>query len=167
MRSLQYELGHRTAEGSYEGGWRPALVAWSSKDVTHYFKTCNTCQRMICLPWYTTWAYIPHSSLFELVSINFACPFPATTSRIGFLLVNVEHLTGWPIMEATKRATAGIVLELMSEKRFPFFGSPRAVGSNNAACFTANVLQKFIKEEGTEWPWWFHIFQCPMDRLSG
>lgn len=40
-------------------------------------------------------------------------------------------------MEATKRATIGVVLDFMHEKLFPVIGAPRNVVSDNAACFTA------------------------------
>lgn len=94
---------------------------------------------------------IPRSSLFEVFSIDFAGPLPKSTSGNRFLLICVEHLTGWPIVKATATATAETVRGFIESLILIPFGAPGQIVSDNAACFRAKVLQDFMCEIGAKW----------------
>lgn len=68
-----------------------------------------------------------------------------------FLLVCVEHRTGWPVVAPNVRATAEVVKEVMETMIIPPFGAPVVVFSDSAACFTPGILQNFMKGQGMQW----------------
>lgn len=151
MASLHDDLGHWDAAATRsmiaERFWWPDMM----KDIAHYVKTCGNFQKMGSTRLYTTSRFVPQSSLLDVFSIDFASPFPETTAGNKFLLVSVEHLTGWPIVSPTKLATAQTVLNFIKQKIIPPFGAPKVVITDNGACFTAQVLQSFMRQCGTSW----------------
>ena len=86
-----------------------------------------------------------------MFSINFAGPFPETQRGYKHLLVCVEHLTGWPIVVPTNVATAEIVRDFVSTEIIHPFGIPKVVVSDNAQCFTANIMKEFCEQQGISW----------------
>lgn len=50
--------------------------------------------------------------LFDVVSIEFAGPFPTTDNVYKYYFIAVEHLTGWPIQRSTKDASSDTVTEV-------------------------------------------------------
>ena len=65
------------------------------------------------MPRYRTDLRIPVTGLFDVFSVDFAGPFPPTTVGHRFVLVGVEHLTGWPLVIRTKNATAQVFIVFM------------------------------------------------------
>lgn len=140
MNELHDELGHWDNEATQrfvqERIWWPRMQA----DVSHYVKTCDTCQRMKNVQRYVTNRFTPHSELFDVFSIDFAGPLPTTDSGNRFLLVCVKHLTGWPIVRATDNSTVSVVIRFMEEEIIPPFGALGFFISDNSSCFTALEL---------------------------
>lgn len=114
-------------------------------DVATYARTCDTCQRSRNPKPYKTVIRILQSSLFDVFSTYFAGPLPVTSQGSKYLLICVEHLTGWPIVKATSRATADVVRKFMETLIIPPFGPPGVVVGDSAACFTAGALREFMK----------------------
>ena len=83
--------------------------------------------------------------------MDFAGPLPRKPTGKKYILVAVEHLTGWAIARATETSTAEEVLRFMKEEIIYCFGLPRVVVSNNATCFTASVLDSFMARNGITW----------------
>lgn len=137
IHHLHDTIGHWDVKATHylikDRFWWPGMPA----DVAHYVKTCHACQRMQTPERYRSNMFIPQSSLFDVYSIDFAGPFPETECGNRFLLVCVEHLTGWPIVLATKHSTAETVVNFLNKKIIPPFGPPGVVVSDNAACFKA------------------------------
>lgn len=101
LRSLHDELGHWDIRATQlmiaDRFWWPGV----NKDVARYVKTCDVCQRTKNEKKYFSDLFVPQSRLLDVFSIDFAGPFQQTIRMHWFLLVCVEHLTGWPIVRAT------------------------------------------------------------------
>lgn len=151
VKALHDEMGHWDTRATQklvtERFWWPRVHA----DIAHYVKTCDSCQRMGAVGSYRTNLQVRQGGLFDVFSIDFAGPFPVTAEKNCYLLVCVEHLTGWPIVKPTKRATAAVVVQFINEEVIPPFGAPGMIISDNAKCFTAPMLSDFMKKHGVEW----------------
>lgn len=120
-------------------------------EAIRYVKFFDVSQRMKRQKAYHTSSFVPQSSLFEVLLIDFARPFPAKKESHRFLLVCVEHLTGWSVIKVTRRATADEMQEFMETKAVPPFEAPEVVTSDNAMCFCAHQLRAYMKNCGTKW----------------
>lgn len=149
--ALHDQLGHWDLTATRilvtERFWWPG----TAKDIMKYVKTCDACQKMAGPQKYTTLMYVPHGGLFEIFPVDFAGPFQRTNAGNRFFLVCAEHLTGWPIVAATPRAAADIVLRFLKDKTVLQFGPPRTIISDNAMCFTAKILKNYLNEHGITW----------------
>ncbi len=62
-------------------------------------RTCDECQKSKPYARYKTTQHQPVSGI-----LDFAGPLPLTAQGNRYLLVGVEHLTGWPVAAALPRA---------------------------------------------------------------
>lgn len=151
MHSLLDEWGHWDAQATMtlviERFWWPSF----QKDAARYVKTCDACQRVRGIATFWMTLSIPQSWLFEVFSIDFSGPFPTTVNGNRFIIVCLEHLTDWPIVERAKRSTVDVVIDFIKAKILPCFEAPGIIVSDNGSCFTAEIVQTFMKEYGTEW----------------
>lgn len=60
-------------------------------------------------------------------------------------------MTGWPIVRATERFTAEEVKHFMEQDIVRVFGAPKTFVSDNANCFTSQLLKDYMKSRGTKW----------------
>ena len=145
------DIGHwdlkTTRQFVTERYWWPTVYT----GVRDYVKSCDGCQKARPIPKYKTTLRHPISSLFDVFSIDFAGPFPATSSGNRFVLVAVEHLTGWPIAIATANSTGQVVLGFVKREILYSFGPPRTIVSDNATCFTASDVSSFMAQHGITW----------------
>lgn len=98
-------------------------------------------------PYYTN-LKIPVTTPFDVYSIDFSGPLPITKSGYKYLLVDVENLTGWPIVLPTTTAIAG---QFIQKEVLRPYGPPRRMISYKATCFTAQALVSFMEEIGSSW----------------
>ena len=151
LKGFHDDIGHwdlkTTRQFITERYWWPTVYA----DVRDYVKSCHGCQKACPIPKYKTTLRLPISSLFDTFSIDFAGPFPATSSGNRFVLVAVEHLTGWPIAMATSDSTAQVVLKFVKREIMYSFGPPHTIVSDNATCFTASAVFSFMAQHGITW----------------
>lgn len=117
-------------------------------DLQKHVNTCDSCQRAQNQKPYHKSLYYPQISVFNVFSLDFADPFPVTKCRNRFLLVYIEHLTGWPIFMGTEKATAEVAVFFLISKVLLPFGTPGVNMSDNTACSTAQVVQKLLKRYG-------------------
>ena len=94
---------------------------------------------------------IPVSQLFETFSIDFFGPLPKTKNGKRYILIAVEHLTGWPLAWGTETATSAEVIKFVEEEIIHSFGPPRTIVSDNATCFSAAALKNFMSRQGIAW----------------
>lgn len=67
---------------------------------------------------------LPQSSLFEVISMNFICPFPEKNQDNRYNLVTLEHLASQSIVACTRRSTAEVVITFMESQFIEPFGAP-------------------------------------------
>lgn len=150
LHAYHDEIGHwdETATRHFVSTrfWWPNMY----HELHEYVRSCESCQKCTPLPKYKTSLRTPISSLFDVFSIDFAGPLPTTEKGNCYVLIAVEHLTGWHIARPTKDATADSVIDFVAREMIHSFGPPRYVVSDNANCFTAGSLQAFIDAHGIE-----------------
>ncbi|XP_072405125.1 protein NYNRIN-like [Chiloscyllium punctatum] len=92
---------------------------------------------------------------FEYVQVDYTELPPI--GRLKYLLVVVDHLTGWVEAFPTTTATATQVSKILLEQIIPRFGLPRAIDSDQGSHFTSTVLQNVVQAMGIDWdlhtPW--------------
>lgn len=127
--------------------WWPGVY----RDILDYVRGCDGCQHAQRLPTYHKNLRAPVTGLFETFSIDFAGPPIASRGGKRFVIIAVEHLTGWPIAWATESSTADTVINFVHEEIVLPFGPPRRIVSDNANAFTAGAVEDFMKKHGIEW----------------
>ena len=110
------------------------------KDLTDYVKSCDGCQNARPIRKYKNTLGLPISSLYVVFSIDFAGPFPATSSGNRFVLGAVEHLTGWPIAIGTSNSTGKVVLKFVKRDHVHFRPSPDYLIGH---CHVLHILGRF------------------------
>ena len=106
---------------------------------------------MAPLPTYRSALRTPLTILFDLFSIDFAGPLPTSRAGNKYMLVCVEHLTGWLIVIPTSNSTGGTVINFVGDHILHPFRPPHIIVSDNAICFTATSIVAFMDEIGTIW----------------
>lgn len=59
--------------------------------------------------------FVPQSNLFEVFPIDFLRPLQVTAEKKTCLLICAHHLTSWPIVKSTVRATAEEVRDFVEQ----------------------------------------------------
>lgn len=128
-----------------------AIVGTLGSDVLKFVRSCVGCQKLKPIPKYRTTLRIPLTGLFDTFSMDFAGSLHLCENEEKYLLIAVEHLTGWPIVRVTTRDTSDVVLSFVQEEIVFCFGLPRYIVSNNARCFKTFQVQAFMWNVGVEW----------------
>lgn len=115
-----------------------------------YGRSCDNCQGVKGPKPYVTSLFVPQSSLFNIFAIDFSGTLPVTSKGKMFLLIGVEHPTGWSVVRATGRTMAEDVRRFMKEQIILLFGAPTVRITDNATCFSLQVLRDFVKAYGTK-----------------
>ena len=109
---------------------------------------------------------LPITNLFDSFSIDFAGPFSPAQDGSRFMLVSVEHLTGWPLAEATARSTAHVVIDFVSRNIIYPFGPHRRSYSITRPPLRQQQLSGSFQITGLNgWRFW-HTPPCRMVRRS-
>ena len=150
VRAFHDGLGHWELETTRKfvlvRYWWPGVL----KDLADYVRGCDGCQKATTLPKYKTTLHFPITSLFGTFSVDFAWPLPRSDSAKRYVLVAVEHLSGWPIAKPTATSTAEEVVKFIEEEIVYSFSSPGMIVSENATWFTAAELDNLMKKHGIE-----------------
>lgn len=152
VRALQENIGHWEKRST--AGMVTYRFWWSSikQDVESHVKKYDSGQRIKAVSSDVTSLNRPVAGLFEVLSIDFAGPFPIPHpgwSRC--LFVCTKPLTKWPTVRASPDVTADNVIRFMEEEVLHFCGSSRIAVSDNPTCFTARNLVSFSKNIGITW----------------
>lgn len=94
---------------------------------------------------------MPLTGLFDSFSIDFACPIIPGPKIERYLLIAVEHLTGWPLVRVTISDTADVVKDFVKNVILRPFGPPRGFVWDNAKCFTAGVMKDLMASYAVRW----------------
>lgn len=94
---------------------------------------------------------MPITVVFHTFSLDFAGPFPPGPDGERSLLVGVEHLTSWPIVNATVTNTTDVVTNFVPEGILHPFGPPRQIVSDNVICFTVSMVTEMLEAGVIQW----------------
>ncbi|OMJ12623.1 Transposon Tf2-11 polyprotein, partial [Smittium culicis] len=121
-----------------------------SRDVFGYIQTCRTCQLTKHSTLQTPGELQPIivSDPFEMVSIDFAGPFPATESGNKYILVITDLLTRWVDAVAVPNTTAETSVDILEKRLITLHGSPQKLLSDNGAAFTSQLMNIFCINYG-------------------
>ena len=151
IRMFHDSIGHWDGQTSRqfitERFWWPRVVG----DMHHHVKSCRGCQHVKPVPKYHKTLRTPLTGLFDTFSIDFAGPLVPGPDGERYLLVAVEHLTGWPMARATLSDTADVVETFVKEEILRPFGPPGTIVSDNAKAFTAPVMEDLMNAYGCRW----------------
>ncbi len=151
LRTMHDEIGHwspaATLKFISDRFWRPSMA----KEVYAYVKSFKGCQFSQVIPSYRTTLGVRIRGLFDVLSMDFAGPLPTTKKGAKFLLVAVEHLTGWPVASPMKDSTAKSVIQFLKKEVVEPYGPPATIISDNAMCFKAQSVASFMSRYGISW----------------
>jgi transposase InsO family protein len=85
------------------------------------------------------------ASPFQRWGIDFIGELPLTPRGNRWILVAIDHATGWPILRALSDATHSNVAQFLYENIFKNFGPPAEIISDQGPQFTAKAFQEFIQ----------------------
>ena len=153
LRLLHDANGHYDAEATYlllrSRAWWPNMY----REVRNYVRACDRCQRrqpfgseLIRNP-----ATAPVSGLWDAISIDFAGPLPRTPDGNRYLIVAVEHLSGWPVAKALPTALSRDVSAFVQNRIIDTYTTPRVILSDNGSQFTSAHTQTFARKMGITW----------------
>lgn len=121
------------------------------RNTYEYVHSCSGCQLSQPILPYLTNRRLPRTNLFECYFIDFAVHFPVKTFENQYLLITLEHLTGWPIVRTIKTATSDMVKKFLKEDIMFQFGASTRIISDNGSCFTSATLHSFSLEQDITW----------------
>lgn len=85
---------------------------------------------------------------FEKIYIDLLGPYPRSkTGHIGLLIV-LDHLTKFPLLQPLKKFDTLHILNFLSEHVFPVYGTPNVLLSDNGKQFKNKVFNKFLNDRG-------------------
>ena len=91
---------------------------------------------------------MPLTGLFDSFSIDFAGPLVAGPGGERYLLVAVEHLSGWPMARATPSNTADVIETFVKEEILRLFRPPGTIVSDNSKALTAPFMKYLMNAYG-------------------
>ena len=151
LRCFHDDIGHwdvtTTKKFILDRFWWPDV----HRDIHLYVRSCHDCQVMKPIPAYHSTLHIPLTHLFDVFSIDFAGPLPKTKNGNQYVLIEVEHLTGWPMACPTRDSTSSAVIEFLQNHLIHAFGPPSSIISDNATCFAADATREFLAHHGIKW----------------
>ena len=78
------------------------------------------------------------------VGIDICGPFATAPYRYRFLVVMVDHFSGYPLVLATSQVTSSVIVTWLKEK-FSEFGNPSELVSDNGPQFASKEFSDFLK----------------------
>ena len=122
--------------------WWPGIY----KQVENYIKTCHSCQLVgrpeAPEPLQAT--ELP-SSPWQDIGIDYLGPLDSG----HYILVVIDYYSRFYEIEMSKKTTSEKVIETL-ERMFAMHGFPRTLRSDNAANFTSQEFETFLKDNGIE-----------------
>ena len=151
LKCLHDEAGHWGFTSLYQmiadRFWWPGM----RKQISDFVKTCDACQKAKPNTRYRSGARMPISGLFHTWSVDFTGPLPITKNHKKYLIVAVEHMSGWPVARASVAADSSVVVAFLRQEILNTFGIPGCVMSDNGAHFAATYVKEFAEASGFKW----------------
>ncbi|OMJ07578.1 Transposon Tf2-6 polyprotein [Smittium culicis] len=88
------------------------------------------------------------SEPFEIVSIDFAGPFPGTENGNKYILVITDLLTRWVDAVEVSNTTVETTVDILEKLLISYHGRPGKLLSDNGAAFTSQLMNAFCMNHG-------------------
>ena len=116
------------------------------RDVVQHLEACDTCKvkkmRQQRAPMQE--AYIPKYP-FECVGIDTTEPFPESDFGNSYIIMMIDHFTGWPQAFAVSNKDAETVAQLLFEEIIARHGCPKSITSDNGREYCNHLVEKLTK----------------------
>ena len=134
-----------TAKVLQSGFYWPSLF----KDAHQFVSTCDKCQRMgnISRKDEPPMHPILEVELFDLWGIDFMGPFPASYNNL-YILLAVDYVSKWVEAIPTRTNDAKVVAQFLRSHIFSWFGTPRALITDNGTHLCNKVIDKVLQKYG-------------------
>ncbi|MEE4247031.1 MAG: reverse transcriptase domain-containing protein [Kangiellaceae bacterium] len=121
-------------------------------NLDRYIKTCPICQAMKKAGSTRRAPLEPELSSYmgEKVHLDFAGPFPETSRGNKYLLIMIDHFTGWTEAKATKTNNAEDTAWAFYTEWIARYGSPEAVITDRGANFTSEIMKEIARKFGAD-----------------
>ena len=162
IRSLHYgHPGRDTMLETVSNVWWPRL----HREVVNLAKTCPQCQtagkNIKPLLTQKQFGKLPTvSELNQEIAIDFAGPFKNAFSAKQYLLVSVDHMSGWPEAKFLRKPTTEKVIEFL-RKYIARHGIAKSIRADPATIFRSKRFKTFCANRFIK-----HI-ECPIDDHRG
>lgn len=116
-------------------------------DVAHFVRSSDIYQKTNPPEQHQPFGKLPVSGLFHSWSIVFAGPLPVTNRQSKYLLIAVEHLSGWPVafeLSSGRFGSRGFIQFVDKEIITPF-GIPFFIISNTNSKLNSAPVEDFAK----------------------
>ena len=126
-----------------ENYWWPNL----DKEIEKTCKMCIPCQRSekSTAPVPRIQSALPKCDRAgQLVSIDIAGPFYTAPKNQNFLVVMLDHFSGYPEVLATQQVTSRTIIKWLHEQ-FSRFGNPDRLLSDNGPQFVSEEFEEFLR----------------------
>ena len=153
MRGLHDEIGHcsfATTHKIISGRfWWPKIRI----DVSHFVRSCNSCQKSNRSEQNTPYVRMPVSRLFRTWSIDFAYPLKERAVRIKYILLAIENLSSLPVDSAngTNYFNSSGVTKFLQEQICQVYGNPIRILSDSDPKFGSAVVRDYAISASIEW----------------
>ena len=144
IRSLHYgHPGRDTMLATVSNVWWPRL----HREVVNLAKSCPQCQNagknIKPLLTQKQFGKLPKvSEINQEIAIDFAGPFKNAPAAKQYLLVSVDHLSGWPEAKFLRKPTTEKVIEFL-KKYIARHGIPKSIRTDPATIFCSKRFKTF------------------------
>ena len=91
---------------------------------------------------------IPIKATFDRIVMDILGPLPVTNKGNKYILIFAEYLTKWIEAVAIPDCKAETVVDTFMDKIICQFGAPKQLLSDNAAYFTASIMNQICDQQG-------------------
>lgn len=121
------------------------------KQVKSYIGNCDICKQTKATNRITRplmGNQVESIRIFQRLYIDLIGPFPRSAKGNIGLLIILDHLSKFCIIEPIRKFTTNIIVEILEKRVFHIFGTPETVTTDNGVQFKANLFKNFLINYG-------------------
>ena len=118
----------------------------AQKDVEHFIKTCEACQRDKKPKEATDIYPIKATRPFEIIGIDHVGPLKENKDGYQYLIVAQDYFTKWPIVAPTKSTNTDEALTFVWSNIVSQFGTPEKIITDQGSAFISDHWKRTMKK---------------------